>query len=38
MGQAHDQQVIWQLFTDFLAASNELKIEDEFILQVKRKE
>lgn len=30
MGPAHDQQVIWQLFTDFLMASNELKIEDKF--------
>ncbi len=35
MGPAHDQQVIWQLFTDFLAASNELKIEDDFVLEVK---
>ena len=34
MGPAHDQQVIWQLFTDFISASNELKIEDEFIVQV----
>ena len=28
MGPAHDQQVIWQLFTDFLFASKELGIED----------
>lgn len=35
MGPAHDQQVIWQLFTDFLKTSNELKIDDEFVSQVK---
>lgn len=34
MGPAHDQQVIWQLFTDFISASNELKIKDEFTVQV----
>ena len=34
MGPAHDQQVIWQLFTDFISASNELKIKNEFIVQV----
>ncbi len=35
MGPAHDQQVIWQLFTDFIFASNELNIKDEFTYQVK---
>ena len=35
MGPAHDQQVIWQLFTDFLYASNELNLNDNFTLQVK---
>ncbi len=35
MGPAHDQQVIWQLFTDFLMASQELKIDDPFIEEVK---
>jgi len=34
MGPAHDQQVIWQLFSDFISASRELKKEDEMILQV----
>lgn len=34
MGPAHDQQVIWQLFTDFIMASEELKEEGEFIEQV----
>lgn len=36
MGPAHDQQVIWQLFTDFLLASNELQINDEFISEVEQ--
>lgn len=35
MGAAHDQQVIWQLFTDFIFASNELGISDEFVNLVK---
>ena len=35
MGPAHDQQVIWQLFTDFLFASNELGITDNFVEKVK---
>lgn len=30
MGPAHDQQVIWQLFTDFIMASKELGIDNEF--------
>ncbi len=30
MGPSHDQQVIWQLFTDYLMASKELGIENEF--------
>ncbi len=34
MGPAHDQQVIWQLFTDFLIASKKLNIQDEFTKQV----
>jgi alpha-L-fucosidase 2 len=34
MGPAHDQQVIWQLFTDFLTASNALGIDDTFTAQV----
>lgn len=34
MGPAHDQQVIWQLFTDFLMASDELKLQNEFVEQV----
>lgn len=35
MGPSHDQQVIWQLFTDFLDASNELNLNDNFTEQVK---
>ena len=35
MGPAHDQQVIWQLFTDFLMASAELGINDSFVEKVK---
>ncbi len=34
MGPAHDQQVIWQLFTDFLMASSELSFDNELIRQV----
>lgn len=34
MGPAHDQQVIWQLFTDFLSASKELNIQNEIVQQV----
>jgi len=34
MGPSHDQQVIWQLFKDFLHASAELGINDEFTRQV----
>ena len=34
MGPAHDQQVIWQLFTDFLFASKELNVNDDFTEQV----
>jgi alpha-L-fucosidase 2 len=30
MGPAHDQQVIWQLFTDYLMVSKELGIENDF--------
>ncbi|MDN5215004.1 glycoside hydrolase N-terminal domain-containing protein [Fulvivirgaceae bacterium BMA12] len=35
MGPSHDQQVIWQLFTDFLYASKELNLNDNFTLQVR---
>ncbi|MFV0591771.1 MAG: glycosyl hydrolase family 95 catalytic domain-containing protein [Draconibacterium sp.] len=35
MGPTHDQEVIWQLFTDFIYASNELEIEDDFVREVK---
>ncbi len=34
MGPAHDQQVIWQLFTDFLMASRELGVDHDLISQV----
>jgi alpha-L-fucosidase 2 len=34
MGPAHDQQVIWQLFTDFLFASEVLGIENPYIQEV----
>ncbi len=34
MGPAHDQQVIWQLFTDFLMASHALDRADEFTAEV----
>ncbi len=34
MGPAHDQQVIWQLFADYLMASNELRIDNGLIRQV----
>ncbi len=36
MGPAHDQQVIWQLFTDFLLASGELGIDTKLTDQVVR--
>jgi alpha-L-fucosidase 2 len=35
MGPSHDQQVIWQLFEDFIFASKELDIENTFISKVK---
>jgi len=35
MGPAHDQQVIWQLFTDFLEVSDALEVKDSFVQQVK---
>ena len=35
MGPAHDQQVIWQLFTDFIFVSEELGITDDFVEKVK---
>ncbi len=34
MGPAHDQQVIWQLFSDYVFASNELGINNEFVQRV----
>jgi alpha-L-fucosidase 2 len=34
MGPTHDQQVIWQLFTDFLLASGELGVESELTNRV----
>tara|TARA_R110002049_G_scaffold65398_4_gene171673 strand:+ start:3818 stop:6220 length:2403 start_codon:yes stop_codon:yes gene_type:complete len=34
MGPAHDQQVIWQLFTDFLNSSKELGISDSYVEKV----
>ena len=34
MGPTHDQQVIWQLFTDFINASKELGYQDNFIIEV----
>ncbi|WP_053989829.1 glycoside hydrolase N-terminal domain-containing protein [Mangrovimonas sp. TPBH4] len=34
MGPSHDQQVIWQLFKNFIDASNALEIDDEFVQQV----
>lgn len=34
MGPAHDQQVIWQLFTDFLRASEELETQGDFTAKV----
>lgn len=35
MAPAHDQQVIWQLFTDFLNAAEELDKEEKFFQEVK---
>ncbi|MCP4309667.1 MAG: glycoside hydrolase family 95 protein [Bacteroidetes bacterium] len=35
MGPAHDQQVIWQLFSDFISASGELNKEDQMVFEVK---
>lgn len=34
MGPAHDQQVIWQLFENFIDASEVLEIKDEFLDRV----
>ncbi len=34
MGPAHDHQVIWNLFNDFIFASNELGIKDDFVENV----
>ncbi|HPF52429.1 MAG TPA: glycoside hydrolase family 95 protein [Draconibacterium sp.] len=34
MGPAHDQEVIWQLFTDFIYSSEELGINDDFLKKV----
>ena len=35
MGPAHDQQVIWQLFSDFIFASEELGIKDSFVEKIR---
>jgi len=34
MGPTHDQEVIWSLFNDFIHASKELAINDEFVTRV----
>lgn len=34
MGPAHDQQVIWQLFSDFLMASTEMEIDNKLTREV----
>jgi len=34
MGPSHDQEVIWQLFTDFIDASEALSINNEFVDEV----
>lgn len=34
MGPAHEQQVIWQLFTDFIAASKVLEMKDDIVERV----
>ncbi len=34
MGPAHDQQVIWQLFKNFIDASNALGLKDDFLQKV----
>ena len=36
MGPSHDQEVIWQLFTDFIDASEVLSINNEFVDEVKK--
>lgn len=36
MGPSHDQQVIWQLFEDFIMASKELGLENEFAQKIKK--
>jgi alpha-L-fucosidase 2 len=36
MGPAHEQEVIWQLFSDFIFASDELKISDEFVDRIRK--
>ncbi|WP_345006202.1 glycoside hydrolase family 95 protein [Snuella lapsa] len=35
MGPAHDQQVIWQLFKNFIDASQVLEIDNNFLVKVK---
>ena len=34
MGPSHDQQTIWQLFTDFIDASHQLSVSDTFVSEV----
>lgn len=36
MGPAHDQEVIWQLFDDFVMASKKLGVSDEFTANVEK--
>ncbi|WP_430972174.1 glycosyl hydrolase family 95 catalytic domain-containing protein [Sunxiuqinia rutila] len=36
MGPTHDQQVIWQLFSDFIFASEELELENTTVQEVKQ--
>ena len=36
MGPAHDQQVIWQLFSDFIFASEELELENKTVQEIKQ--
>ncbi|WP_222861323.1 glycoside hydrolase family 95 protein [Seonamhaeicola marinus] len=36
MGPAHDQQVIWQLFKNFIDASVVLGIDDDYVASIKR--
>ena len=35
MGNAMDQEIVWEVFDNFLSASRELNIEDEFVAKVR---